>query len=68
VGNEQKRGKEEVVNRDEEVNREEQDDLKVKKAWEIAIGPAKKSASPPVSLFSFLLGVAQVDLFAIVSR
>ena len=25
------------------MNREEQDDLKVKKAWEVALGPAKTS-------------------------
>jgi len=35
------------------VNREEQDDLKVKKAWEVAIGPAK--TYPSESPFSDLI-------------
>jgi hypothetical protein len=37
---------------DNTVNREEQDDLKVKKAWEIAIGPAKTSPPHACSVLS----------------
>jgi hypothetical protein len=37
------------------VNKEEQDDLKVKKAWEVALGPAKTYSSTDFHLSDLIL-------------